>query len=262
MPDFKFVQNPTSGRYVISAPKRAKRPDEAKTPAVCPFCPENLNEPELYRDGEVVVLSNKYPFAPIHEVIIHSNDHHKNFGELSIEASEKILRVLRDRFLSHRERGQVYIFHNRGEEAGESLFHPHSQLVVIPENVLLQIPSLELSHNPQEVIQTNNYYIQCPESSEWPDEVWIFPDSPKMFSEATDEEIMDLAKALTKVIKALEKKLGIDFPYNFYIYPKDNWYLRLTPRIKRLGGFEVGTGVSVNTEDPKETIKFLKEILV
>ena len=33
----------------------------------------------------------------------------------------------------------------------------------------------------------------------------------------------------------------------------------MVPRLKNLGGFEVGTGISVNTQDPKETIDFIIE---
>lgn len=262
MPEFRFIKNLTTGKYIINAPRRAKRPDEAKKQTICPFCPQNLHEKELFRNDEVVVLENKYPFMPIHEVIIHTSDHRKNFGELPIPVTEKILKVFRDRFFLHQDKGRVYIFHNRGEEAGESLFHPHSQLVVIPGEIAVEIPQLELSQNPQEVFQTDNYCIYCPKSSEWPDEVWIYlNNNSKKFGEASDEEIRGLSEVLTKIINVLEKKLGKEFPYNFYIFPGESWYLRITPRIKRLGGFEVGTGVSVNTQDPKETVKFLKENL-
>ena len=52
---------------------------------------------------------------------------------------------------------------------------------------------------------------------------------------------------------------GSEFPFNFYISPRKGWYLRIVPRVKTLGGFEIGTNVSVNTQDPKETIAFIKE---
>ena len=52
---------------------------------------------------------------------------------------------------------------------------------------------------------------------------------------------------------------GHEFSFNFYIYPGKEWYLRLIPREKILGGFELGTGVIVNTQDPAETFNFIKE---
>ena len=37
--DFKFIQDPISKKWVISAPKRSDRPNESKgTEPLCPFC--------------------------------------------------------------------------------------------------------------------------------------------------------------------------------------------------------------------------------
>lgn len=263
MADFRFIEDKASGKWVILAPRRAKRPDEAKgTEGVCPFCPERASEEkELFRIGQVRVLANKYPFAPIHEVIVHSNDHHKNFGELGDSETQNVFQVYRERFKVYRDSGQVYIFHNRGEAAGESLTHPHSQLVVIPNEVKLEIPVLSLiDQNTSESIKTELFILFSPISSQWPDEVWIAPQNHgQRFDTISDEEVEDISKTITKLIKVLEIKLGKEFPYNFYISPGKNWYLRLTPRTKLLGGFEIGTNVFVNTEDPAETMKFLKE---
>lgn len=35
--------------------------------------------------------------------------------------------------------------------------------------------------------------------------------------------------------------------------------MRIIPRTKSMGGFELGTGIFINTQDPKETFAFLKE---
>src|SRR3990167_8339995 len=85
MPDFKFAHIPSLKNWIILAPRRAKRPDiHYKRGAFWPFDPGNeKREPEVYRIGgepgdanwSVRVIKNKYPFAPIHEVIIHTSDH-------------------------------------------------------------------------------------------------------------------------------------------------------------------------------------------
>jgi len=267
--DFKFIQNPLTKNWVISAPRRAKRPDEAKgVEPVCPFCVgREANEEEVYRvggkpgdsDWQVRVLPNKFPFVPIHEVIIHSPDHHKSFDELPLSQSELILRTFRQRFLTHQDKGQVYIFHNHGEGGGESLPHPHSQLAVVPEHVKMDIPLLHVSSE-REFQETLHFMLSCPVTSQWPDEVWIFPKKRgRLFSEITDEEIKDFAKTLYRIIQIMDLRHGHEFPFNFYIYPGGDWYLRLIPRVKNLGGFELGTGVYVNTQDPKETMAFIKE---
>ncbi len=269
MPEFKFLQNPLSKKWVINAPRRAGRPDVMKDQtSVCPFCPgREKDEPEAFRVGGIFpdsnwqlrIVTNKYPFAPIHEIVIHSQNHHKNFGQLENSQTELIFKTFRQRFQTHEKSGQVYIFHNRGESAGESLPHPHSQLTVIPNEVKLDIPVLNPQDFEKDRIESENFYIFCPETSEWPDEVWIAPKTQgKSFKDASDKEISDISKVLSKLILVMEGKLGKEFPYNFYIYPGSNWYLRITPRKKILGGFEVGTNVSVNTQDPLETFSFLK----
>ena len=267
--DFRFVQNPVTKKWIISAPRRAKRPDEARgTEPVCPFCiGREKNEEEAYRVGgkpgdsnwKIRVLPNKFPFAPIHEVIIHSPDHHKSFDELPLEASELILKTFRQRFQAYQDKGQVYIFHNHGEGGGESLPHPHSQLVVIPDHVKLDIPRLHVSAK-REYYKTPYFVLSCPDSSQWPDEVWIFPKQRgRQYGEITDEETKDLAKTLYRLIQIFDLRHGHEFPFNFYIYPGGDWYLRIIPRVKSLGGFELGTNVYVNTQDPKETMEFIKE---
>ncbi len=269
MSDFSFIQNPVTKNWVISAPRRAKRPDEAKgTEPVCPFCTgREINEEEVYRVGgksgdsnwKIRVLPNKFPFAPIHEVIIHSPDHHKSFDELPLSASELILKTYKQRFETHKDKGQVYIFHNHGEGGGESLPHPHSQLVVIPDHVKLDIPRLHVSTK-REYYKTPYFFLSCPQSSQWPDEVWIFPqERGRQYWEITDEQVKDLARILYRLIQIFDLRHGHEFPFNFYIYPGGDWYLRIIPRVKTLGGFELGTNVYVNTQEPKETMQFIKE---
>ena len=273
--EFKILENPISKKWVILAPRRANRPDVAKgSEPVCPFClGKEKEEQEVYRvpsapssNWLVRVIPNKFPFAPIHEVIIHSPDHHKNFGELPQDQVELIFQTYRQRYNTHQNKGQVYIFHNRGEAGGESLPHPHTQLAVLPRNVKMDIPRLasdgELATvaKDQKNQETKYFTLFCPKTSQWPDEVWIAPKlRGRAFGEITNEEIADLSRSLSRIIEIYNLRHGYEFPYNFYIYPGGDWYLRLIPRAKVLGGFEIGTGVFINTEDPEKTIMFIKE---
>lgn len=276
MADFEFLQNPLSKKWVILAPRRAKRPDVAKgAEPVCPFClGREGEEKETYRVGgkagdanwQIRVLPNKFPFAPIHEIIIHSPDHHKNFGELPLAQVELIFKTYRERFNTHKNKGQVYIFHNRGEAGGESLPHPHTQLAVMAFNVRMELPRLasegELPNvaKDQKTCETKHFVLFCPKTSQWPDEVWIAPKlRGRAYGEITEGEINDLANIISRIIKIFSLRHGYEFPFNFYIYPGGDWYLRIIPRAKVLGGFEIGTGIFINTQDPKETIMFIKE---
>lgn len=297
MSDYKFLKNPSSGKWVISAPRRSHRPDGDIHKAICPFCPGNEEQDEVYRisNGEgmsnwaVRVISNKYPFTEHHEVIIHSPDHVNNFDTLPLMQAELILYTYRQRYNQHAKQGQVYIFHNHGHAAGESIHHPHSQLVVVPKHVPLDIPPLSAAVSQQvaneempfftqkwwgmsqpseldaipsaeERLETEHFYLTCPSISAWPDEVWIAPKQiGEVFGQITEPQIKDLAFTLSRIIQIFHLRHGNEFPFNFYIYPGVNWYLRLIPRMKVLGGFEVGTSIMVNTQEPAKTMEFIKE---
>jgi len=255
--DFNFIKD-HQGKWIISAPKRAKRPDQAKgVEPPCPFEP-GKEEVLLFQLGQVRVIPNKYPFASVHEIIIHSDDHHKNFDELDPARVEDIFKVYHQRFSLYKDHGQVYIFHNQGKNAGESLPHPHTQLTVIPSEVKLDIPQLNLEDERTKML--SSFYVFCPRVSTWPDEVWVAPKREgRSFGDVGKTEIIELSFIVQRLMQIFDLRHGQDFPFNFYIYPGQGWYLRIIPRLKILGGFEVGTGVFVNTQDPAETFKFIDE---
>lgn len=262
--DYKFIED-EKGQWTILAPKRSKRPSGISgTNSYCPFCIGMVEkQEEVYRvggkDWKVIVVKNSFPFAPVHEVIVHSPDHHKTFDELPVTQSEEILKVFRDRYNEHKDKGSVVIFNNHGESAGESLPHPHSQLVVIPSQVKLDLPHHEPTKK-DKTKDTAHFTIFSPKESQWPDEVWLYPkERSKAFGEISDLEVKDLAKSLYRLIQIMDLRHGQEFPYNFIIYPYNDWYLRLAPRYKTIGGFEVGTGVFVNTQDTDETMEFIIE---
>lgn len=264
MSDFSFLKV-SSGDWVISAPRRGKRPDQAAGAGVEPACPFEIldgmigdMEP-IYNLNEVNVINNLYPFAPIHEIVIHSLDHRKNFGELDYALAEDIFKVFQLRSNMHKKSGQVFIFHNQGKKAGESLPHPHSQLTVLPNDMELDIPPLRHPYH-HDVKTLNHFTIFCPHNSSWPDEVWVAPKKKgTAYIEASPAEIKEISFILSRLVQIFTIRHGHNFPFNFYISPGNDWYLRLIPRDKVLGGFEIGTGIFVNTQDPHETFRFIRD---
>jgi UDPglucose--hexose-1-phosphate uridylyltransferase len=273
----KYVPDILSRRWVIISDHRVNRPEDnfaKKKKNICVFCPGNeaLTPMETFRIGkgdkgkpgwDVRVIPNKYPITDLHEVIIHSPEHDKDIDTLPLGHVVKLFQAYRDRFIYYKKRGQVLIFCNHGEHSGASMVHPHSQLVVIPSQINLDTLTQEPLNN---IVETNKFfYVYCPDFSQWPYETWIAPksafdnnntDKKKIFSDITDTEITDLAEIFQKTLKSLKKiaeknKLTINtFSYNYYIYPKENWYLRIIPRLVHRAGFELGTGLSVNVVDP------------
>ncbi|MCL4387507.1 hypothetical protein M1307_03910 [Patescibacteria group bacterium] len=299
--DFEFLQNPVTKKWVISAPGRAKRPNVAKeTFVACPFCgnkEESIFEIEAKTEEEkkmfdveskwlVKIIRNKFPFAPVHEIIVHSPNHDLNIDTLPTEQVELLLKAYRYRYQLYHGQGKIFLFHNRGKAGGESLPHAHTQLVVIPQSVTVDTPSLDpdsyvgVSPKPieihslnektnalslklmekEEMIENDHFYLFCPDTCQWPDEVWIAPKRRGYeYGDISDGEIKDFARILKRLIQIMDLRHGKrEFAYNYYINPGKDWYLRFIPRQKTIGGFELVTGIFVNTQNPKETLDFLK----
>lgn len=266
--NFRFIKHPVTGKWIIIAPARAKRPTVAHgTEPVCPFCPghEDLTPPETFRVGsdgkdkpgwQIRVVPNKYPFAPIHEVVIDSPDHSKNLFELDPKQTAKVFRVYKDRFNKLKNKGQVVVFYNWGVEAAASLPHPHAQITVIPKKVGIDVTRSVTAEN---IVHESKYFtVFIPEASGWPYEIWFLPKKRgRLFGDITNEEIDNLTSVLVEVYKKLQGILGSNFPFNFHIYHGGDWYLRFIPRLRVVGGFELATDVYIHSTDPKRAAEDL-----
>lgn len=285
----KFVPDLTTNRWVILAEGRLKRPQEGEIPnnavKFCLFCPgyEKIPGEEVYRLGgggpytpgwKVRVIKNKYPITDFHEVIIHSPDDVRDLDTLPLEQVKLVLESYRDRFNANFENGHVIIFNNVGEAAGASIGHPHSQLVVVPRQITIDTLKQEPIAN---VVTDNTHFVvYCPDFSQWPFEVWIAPKKKgAYFGQITDFELDDMASVLQNTLKRLISHLTEKDPwrfhpgiptvqfkgcpaYNFYVHHDRDWYIRIIPRLVHRAGFELGTGLSVNTVDPADAATILK----
>jgi UDPglucose--hexose-1-phosphate uridylyltransferase len=269
-----YISDITKTHWLVSNPKRLVRTGMDGKPFRCPFCEGNEADtpPEVYRIGggeankpgwQIRVMPNLFPITDIHEVVIHSPSHDKNIEDFSLEQVENIIKTYISRFNFLKEKGKVFIFHNYSLISGASLIHPHSQISVVPQD----IPTNTLA--PQSVFniieQVGDFVSYCPEYSEWAYEIWIREAvQPRRLDEANTG---DLAKILQSSIQKLKKIHSNNphyskkpFGYNFYIYPYDSWYLRIIPRFMERAGFELSTGIMVNSVDPVKASQDLKSI--
>lgn len=84
-----------------------------------------------------------------------------------------------------------------------------------------------------------------------------------------------LIYAADRIVEAQEaKRLGLvveikNIDFNFIIDTapigdenKDYylWHIRIVPRLTAVAGFEIGTGIYINTALPEETAKFMREL--
>ena len=285
----KYIPDIKSHRWVILTPGRLGKPAASnkdytistknglKVAQECPFCPGNeaktppeidsIKKDELWL---VRAFSNKYPITDIHEVIIHSPDHCQDLEDFSDEQLLALFRIYKKRLTTLSSQGVPILFRNHGVTAGTSLPHPHSQVIVLPQQINLESLFLEPVKNM--VLDNNHFVLYCPDFSQYPYEVWItHKDCSKYEFGASelleiklehfnDEELLDLGQLVQKTLKGLQKILG-KFDYNYYIAPKPPFYLRLIPRVVTRGGFELGTGLSTNVLDPAVAAEELKKVI-
>jgi UDPglucose--hexose-1-phosphate uridylyltransferase len=302
----KFRQNPITKEWTIISTERSKRPllvgpksAAESASGGCPFCPgnEEMTGPDVYHLDGVRVIPNKYPITDFHEVIIHSPNHEKDFESLPLGQIELVLRTYKERYNFYKEkRGDFYIhiYNNSGKEAGASLKHPHSQLVVfnqIPPDVAEETTGAkdffdrksacpycdliknEISSQERVVIDSELFLVLTPFQSEWPYEISLLPKKHQAdFGLISDEEVADLAATLQQTLRAYKKVLS-NPAYNFWIHSLPlrasepeaqyyHWHLDLIPRIKTLGGLELGAGIMVDDRvGPEEAARQLRQSL-
>ena len=279
-----YIPDSSKKHWMVSNPARTTRTGMDGKPFRCPFCPGNEADtpPEVYRvgDGEinkpgwqVRVFSNLFPITDIHEVVVHSPDHEKNIEDFTQEHVEGILKTYQNRFNALKEKGKVFIFHNYSLISGASLVHPHSQISVVPND----IPTNTIAVQPvvNIVEQNSDFVFYCPEYSEWSYEVWIKALGQNKFEDLKDMEIKNLAIILKSMIKKLKKihdgsphYSKKPFGYNYYfsipqepvLSEAEGWYLRIIPRFMERAGFELSTGIMVNSVEAKRASQELRNI--
>jgi len=165
-----IFSDPLSGREVVFAPARAKRPGsydarlELEAPSeieTCPFCEgrEQETPPELFALGarkgrspdtpgwKVRVVPNLYPALEQQQVVVHTPTHTRSLADVS----DQQLVLVAEAWTETAERAWAQGFDhllaviNEGKASGASLPHSHSQLVWlerVPPEVATETPRL------------------------------------------------------------------------------------------------------------------------
>ncbi len=229
--------------------------------------------------------------AGIHEVIIETPDHSRTLPLLSEAEFAEVLDTYQRRYNAITADPRVAhatLFKNHGERAGTSLEHPHAQIVgtpIIPpqvrdrmenalrfydetgECIFCSLMADELLDGVRIVAQSKDFVAFIPFAALTPFHLWIYPRRhTASFSDATQEQLADLARLLRTVLRKVY--FGLKNPdYNLSIRtpPREarglryyHWYLSVIPRVTRLAGFEIGSGMFINTALPEKSAEFLR----
>jgi len=229
----------------------------------------------------------------VHDVIIETPDHSHVTALLTDAHVANVLRAYKSRYdeLSLDPRiAHITIFKNHGLDAGTSLEHPHSQLIAAPvissqvrgrfqvamqhhdeygECMFCQMISEEMAEEDRIVMTTEHFVALEPFASPTPFATHIFPRRHMAsFGDTSAVESVDLARTLRKVLGKLYHGLGDpDFNYTLRSSPAEltgvkyfHWYVSIIPRLTRVAGFELGSGMFINTVPPESAAEFLRNV--
>lgn len=301
------------------------RESEANT-STCPFCAGNedkyapdatltISSPENEAEWLVRSIPNKYPAVVkngtdsvleevdqfhtrqsatgFHEVIV-TRDHKKHVADLPVEHVDLMLQAYQERIKEiarSPEIEYVLVFQNRGDEAGASVVHPHSQLIAlnhVPDhprselenmseyydahksNLMCDLLDEEREIDSRIVMESDNFMVYAPYASRFPFKVWLLPkDQMSRFEDLPGGLRRECADLLKTYLKRLDGKLG-EPAYNYYLhtlpvngrfsaYEKQyHWHITIFPRLNIWAGFEFGSGTAINEMPPEKAVEFLK----
>ena len=226
-----------------------------------------------------------------HEVVVESPRHDDRLDEMSVEAVAPVVATWRDRYRTLREEPavrEVIVFKNFGTMAGTSLVHPHSQILATPvfppdslrrydvanryfddtgRCVYADLLDRERQSGIRMVAENDEFMAVAPFAARTPYETWIAPTvHESSFDRLDDGRVPGLAAMLRDVLGAL-RRAARDPDYNLVLYsapaheaskPFFQWHFRLLPRMSALAGFELATGMAINTLAPEEAAATLR----
>jgi UDPglucose--hexose-1-phosphate uridylyltransferase len=231
----------------------------------------------------------------IAEVVIEHPRHDATIATMSVEEVANVLRAYRQRQAEigrNQKINLVTTFRNHGSRAGTSLEHPHSQIIatpIVPPHVRHPIQqavahydeygtcvycdmiSEEIRQGERIILESEGYVSFCPFAARSPFESRIYPKRhTASFVSIDDEELAELASVLREVIARLYRGLG-NPDYNYIIRSAPigdedtrylHWYIVIIPKISIPAGFEIGSGIYINTVAPEESARFLRDVIV
>ncbi len=228
-----------------------------------------------------------------HEVLIEHPLHSAHPSVQGAEEMELVLSAFKRRYSELKADPRIesiVLFRNHGYGAGTSQPHPHSQIVATPvvstqirarletavryfdeagECIFCRALKDERVSGERIIVSSRNFIAFVPFAALTPFHIWVYPlRHMSSFDQMTDEETKDLSGILRTVLRKLYTGLN-DPDYNLIVRSLPthlvhtdyfHWYISIVPRLSIQAGFELGSGMYINTSIPEECAAFLREI--
>ncbi|MEI2692920.1 MAG: galactose-1-phosphate uridylyltransferase [Anaerolineae bacterium] len=228
-----------------------------------------------------------------HEVVIETPQHNATLALLSDKYLAQTLLAFQMRgvVMSLDDRIEhVIFFKNHGVRAGTSLHHPHSQIIglpMVPYDVRMRDEEArrylddiggcvycamlqdELREMQRVIVENDDFVAFVPYAALSPFHVWILPrEHHSSFLMVSPISIQRLASLTGDVLRRLYYGLN-DPDYNIILRTAPvkawyadhlHWYVSLVPRVSQSAGFELGSGMYINTALPEASAAFLRTL--
>lgn len=228
-----------------------------------------------------------------HEVVVETPRHDLDLPDLDDAAATRVFAAYRARWhaLLALRPGLILPFRNHGEAAGTSLGHPHSQIVAVPvvppryrqrfdiarayhddhgTSLHADVLAAEIGDGARVIAVADHVVALAPFASAAAYEIRVVPRGDQAsFQGISDAALAETARMVRRLLAALRDLLG-DVPYNYAVVSApdgeertafDSWHLDVLPRLTTAGGFELATGIAVNTVPPEQAAARLRRAM-
>jgi UDPglucose--hexose-1-phosphate uridylyltransferase len=217
-----------------------------------------------------------------HEVIVHAPEHLASITALDTEQFERAVGGWRERARAHAGAACVHVMVNEGPAAGASLEHTHAQLYAldfVPALIarererftahntrtmggclLCDLLQEEVRRRERVVAVDDEAVLLAPFASRSPYELQLVPRNHEPHFADSESG----ARLLHDGLLRLQERLGAPPPLNLWVRtaPRGaehfHWHIDVVPRLTKLAGFELGTGLAVNIVPPERAAQELQ----
>ncbi|MCX6708752.1 MAG: galactose-1-phosphate uridylyltransferase [Candidatus Woesearchaeota archaeon] len=225
-------------------------------------------------DNRFYSFSSAYGY---HEVVVETPRHDRQLAQLSVDEVEQVLNVYARRIVELESKpnvAYVNVFKNHGLYGGTSIVHSHSQIMAlafVPPEIGEKISAMRKfiscpycsivrseMNSGRLCFENSDFVAFCPYASRFNYEVWIFPKNH--ISRLENVNFAGLADVLVRVLK---KVFDAGFDYNMFVQygPKGedfHFHVEICPRVAIWAGFELCSGVIINSVAPEDAAKFYR----
>ncbi len=244
-------------------------------------------------------MNEKFGGFGAHEIIIDNPNHNATFSSMDENEIFYYLKTIQARIIDLKKDKRIIflnVFKNKGIKAGASQPHPHTQIIGLGlmsnfqkelfkrsfefyknhGKSLYEEAFLFESKNKRNIYSSDEFLIYAPFASAFAFETVILSKNYSSIDLMNDEILKELSFNIKATFKALNEELGeFDFNMLFYLPPVnknfeneeyfdevDNifrFFIRITPRIYNIAGFELMSFSAINPVLPEEVAKLLRQ---